>query len=245
MENTITILSTADVYPNPRHYREVTDASVKMLAASIAVAGQTDPITVFRDGEDAYIVDSGHHRLAAMKSLGIETIRAIVLTDLDDKRAAEIMVASNMHFPVTDVEASRGTQMMLATGVRPVDAAAVSGVSQDLVSRASRGLALAADYAEDMSLERLAVLPEFEGDAEAVKTLLTCYEKDWPSVYAQLARSKNLREKLTRVVAPEPFDTDCGEAWCSLIDPDIDNVVFECGHESECKAAFASGQVAL
>ena len=45
-------------------------------------------------------------------------------------------------------------------------------------------------------------------------------------------------------VAPEPFDTDCGEAWCSLVDPDIDNVVFECGHESECKAAFASGQVA-
>jgi hypothetical protein len=50
---------------------------------------------------------------------------------------------------------------------------------------------------------------------------------------------------LAAFVAPEPFDTDCGEAWCSLIDPDIDNVVFECPHEAECKAAFASGRATL
>lgn len=41
------------------------------------------------------------------------------------------------------------------------------------------------------------------------------------------------------------FDTDCGEAWCSLIDPAIDNTVFECAHEAECHAAHGAGRVAL
>jgi hypothetical protein len=65
---------------------------------------------------------------------------------------------------------------------------------------------------------------------------------------------------LAAFVAPEPFDTDCGEAWCSLIDPDIEaasritvdsrvwsrvDAESECPHQSECMAAFASHRTVI
>ena len=64
-------------------------------------------------------------------------------------------------------------------------------------------------------------------------------------VDVELLCAKVTENRRVTPVAAQPFDTDCGEAWCSLIDPDIDNVVFECAHESECKAAFASHRTVI
>ncbi|TLM98382.1 MAG: hypothetical protein FDZ75_02470, partial [Actinobacteria bacterium] len=200
MDEIITQLSVGDVYENPRHHREVTDEAVDTLAASIAVVGQVEPITVFADGE-IYIVDSGHHRLAAIKQLGLATINAIVI-DADDKHSAEVMVASNLHFPETDIERSRGTQLMLATGVRPVDAAAIIGERDtDKVERAARTLRKASDYAEDMTLERLSAALDFEDDAEAFHRLLTCYDYEWRDEHARLTRERKVKEATVRAEA--------------------------------------------
>ena len=109
-----TTIRIEDVYPHPQHYREVRPENVTLLAANIGVIGQLEPIRVWQDG-DVYIVDAGHHRLEAMKTLGRETIEAIVIP-ADDPAA---MVASNLHFEETELERSRGTQLLLTTGVKP------------------------------------------------------------------------------------------------------------------------------
>lgn len=52
-------------------------------------------------------------------------------------------------------------------------------------------------------------------------------------------------EAIVASEAAEPFPTNCGEKYCSLIDPDRDDVVLACGFAVECKAAFDSGRAAL
>ena len=196
MTETITALPVEDVHANPKHYREVRDAAVKRLAASIAVVGQLEPITVRRD-DNIYWVESGHHRLAALKSLGVETVDAIVLDDLDEKAAASLMVAANLHEPETELERSRGAQLMLTTGVRPLEAAAHMGVDKDRMSKVARGLAIAKDYAEDMTMDRLEVLQDLEGDAEATEKLLRAAEKDWKRVYDDAMRKHRMADAIS------------------------------------------------
>jgi ParB-like chromosome segregation protein Spo0J len=164
-----------DTYPNPRHYREVRPEAVKLLADSIAAAGQLEPIRVWRDG-NLYIVDSGHHRLEAVKSLGLSTIDAVIC-EPDDLA----MVGSNLHAIETEIERSRGTQLLLATGVAPETAAAVVGADALTVARAAKGFARVADpvAAEDMSLDRLATIEEFRDDPEVVEMLTNASEKEW------------------------------------------------------------------
>lgn len=174
MEETITTLRLEDVYPNPRHYREVMKANVDKIAASIAEAGQLVPIEVWPDG-DIYYVDQGHHRLAAMKQLGHETIRAIVT----DAASAVSMVASNLSIPETELEKSRGTQLMLETGIRPEAVAAHVGESAERIAKAAHGFSAGGERAEEWTIDRAIAVAEVEemgGDADAV---ITASEKDW------------------------------------------------------------------
>jgi ParB-like chromosome segregation protein Spo0J len=209
MTELITTLRVEDVYPNPRHYREVKPEAVAALAANIAVAGQLEPIRVWRDG-DIYIIDAGHHRHAAIKSLGIEEIDAIVV-DTDDVQA---MVASNMHFAESEIERSRGTQLLLATGVRPLEAAALVGVDQDTVSKAARGIKVVADECacEDLTLDRLVAIAEFDDDPGMVDALLNAPEEKWRAI-ARAFRDNRLRAKKV-----EAAKVEVEKAGCALIE---------------------------
>ena len=147
MANEIVALPLEDVYPNPAHYREVRAENVALLAKNIAAAGQLQPIHVWRDG-DIYIIEEGHHRAAALESLGAATIDAIVH---DDQLIAR-MVASNMSFAPTPEEVSRGAQQVLRTGVRPEATAAMTGIDEQTVVRAARAIRVVED-SEQYSLE--------------------------------------------------------------------------------------------
>lgn len=196
MEETITTLRLEDVYPSPKHYREVTKANVDKIAASIAEAGQLVPIEVWPDG-DIYFVDQGHHRLAAMKQLGHETIRAIVT----DAASAVSMVASNLSIPETELEKSRGTQLMLETGIRPEEAAAHIGESVERVERAVRGLKTVWEAAEDMTLDRLIAVADFEDDTEAVKQIMSAREGDWQRIHKSLDHRRKGAESVDQKTA--------------------------------------------
>nr|WP_272481828.1 MT-A70 family methyltransferase [Hyphomicrobium sulfonivorans] len=72
--------------------RPISDETVKTLAESMKQVGQLQPIGIHQPNETAYLV-MGHHRLAAAKLLGWETIRATVLPDDmtdDELQLAEI-----------------------------------------------------------------------------------------------------------------------------------------------------------
>lgn len=189
-------LPVEDVYENPRHYREVRDADVARLAESIGVIGQVEPITVYRDG-NIYRIDSGHHRVAALRLLGAKTVAALVLDDMDETRSASVMVASNMHVPVTELEVSRGTQLMLSTGVRPEQAAKLAGVPENVVAGASKALQAVADpvAAADMTLDRLLAIGEFADDAEAVGKLLHASENEWERIARDLRGTRRMEAK--------------------------------------------------
>jgi len=186
-------LPIEDVYPNPKHYRDVTKENVDKIADSIAEAGQLVPIEVWGDG-DIYYVDQGHHRLAAMKQLGHETIRAIVA----DAASAVSMVASNLSIPETELERSRGTQLMLETGVRPEAVAAHIGESAERVEKAMRGRERAGDAAEDMTLDRLIAVSDFADDPEAAQQIMTAREVDWQRIHKELAGKRKGAQSVAR-----------------------------------------------
>jgi ParB-like chromosome segregation protein Spo0J len=94
-------VSLALCYPSPRA-RQIDDASVKALAASIAENGLINPISVrrvqtSRSGEscEAFEVVAGLHRVNAFRRLGRETIPAFVVT-LDDLRAELTLIDENL-----------------------------------------------------------------------------------------------------------------------------------------------------
>ncbi len=185
MTESIQTLEVEDVYPNPRHYREVKPEAVKALAANIAVVGQLEPIRVWKDG-NIYYVDAGHHRLEAVKLLGFDTIDAIV----QDSDNVSAMVGSNMHSPESEIEKSRGTQLLLSTGVIPHEAAALVGVDTETVDKAAAGLKAIADpvAAEDLTLDRLIAISEFADDPDKVKALENAAENEWKRIHQQYDR---------------------------------------------------------
>jgi ParB-like chromosome segregation protein Spo0J len=205
MTEAITTLKLEDVYPNPKHYRDVRADKVADLVKRIEAAaeldlgtgGQLEPIRVWRDGE-IYTIDSGHHRVAALKKLGRETVEAIISDPSD-----VAMVVSNFHVPTTPIEDSRGTQLIIATGIRPTEVAKLTGEKQDRVSKAVRALKVIDDAtaAEDMTFDRLVAIGEFEDDVDAVKRLLNCTEDMWPKVARQLTEDRTRAENVVKAEA--------------------------------------------
>ncbi|HEV7415805.1 MAG TPA: ParB N-terminal domain-containing protein, partial [Tianweitania sediminis] len=75
--------------------RDLNDATVATIADSIAKLGLINPVRVRRSG-DGYEVIAGHHRFAAVGSLGLADIDCIVVDD-DDVAAEMAMIAENLH----------------------------------------------------------------------------------------------------------------------------------------------------
>ncbi|MBN2840986.1 MAG: ParB/RepB/Spo0J family partition protein [Coriobacteriia bacterium] len=236
MTETITTLSVEDVYPHPKNNRERLDG-IEELAASIAENGLLSPIRVKRDGEIYWII-AGHRRHAAITALGLGEIEAIVEDDGDDASAIKKLVADNaLTSPLNDIERSRGIQEMLALGVRPEAAAASAGEKPERVKRAVTGLKLAADYAEDMSLDRIIALADFEDDPEAVKQLLTVPEARWQSLAADLKRQK-LAER-----AAEEAREIVKAAGCELVEDTFTNTRRDLGSGIEVPEGAKYGAV--
>jgi hypothetical protein len=73
---------------NPRR------GNVDAIAASYREFGQVKPIVVKPNGDGTYTVIAGNHQLEAAKSLGWDSIAAVVL-DVDDKAAIAFAIADN------------------------------------------------------------------------------------------------------------------------------------------------------
>jgi hypothetical protein len=75
--------------------RHLNDDAVALIADSIAAVGQLNPITVRRAG-DVFQLIAGSHRYAAVDSLGLLEIEAIIV-ETDDVSAEMMMIAENLH----------------------------------------------------------------------------------------------------------------------------------------------------
>lgn len=88
----IEYLNIDELTPYSKNTRRHGVEDVKKIAKSIAKHGMCDPVAVW--GKNNIIVE-GHGRLAACKSLGIETIPVIRLDEMTDKQRREYAIAHN------------------------------------------------------------------------------------------------------------------------------------------------------
>jgi ParB/RepB/Spo0J family partition protein len=121
------------------------------LRASIAVEGQQIPIIV-RPGprSDRYQIVSGFRRATAMRELGLETIAAIVRTDLDDEAAFRAAIVENeLRQTYSDIDRALAIIRYEQAGWSGVEVADLMGLKER----------------QKFNLKRLLTLPESVQDA--------------------------------------------------------------------------------
>lgn len=85
--------------PYQPRQRQLIKKDVEDLMRSIAAAGQTSPVILSPaagENEGKLYVHSGHRRCAALRFLGVTTVRAIIYRDLDERAAEKLAVADNL-----------------------------------------------------------------------------------------------------------------------------------------------------
>lgn len=187
---TIKDLSVEDLHPNPDNPRKRMD-DVADLAASIRTQGVKQPLLVTPtgqpdiDGRTQYRVVIGHRRLAAAKQAGLDTVPAIV-EEMDPRREREIMLVENtQRSDLTPVEEADGYQGLLDLGMPVREMARMTGRSDRFVRRRLRIAGIprqtreAAHDFDQLTIDQLDKLAEFESDPDAQRTLARATDFEW------------------------------------------------------------------
>lgn len=96
MEEKVYEIKIENIFPNPNQPRKTfDDDTIKELATSIDSYGIISPIVVQPKGLDRFMIIAGERRYRAVKSLGKETIPAII-KNFDDKKIQEIAMIENL-----------------------------------------------------------------------------------------------------------------------------------------------------
>ena len=205
---TIETVSIDDVYPWEDEYGNAylsRDYSTKAnrdyvheLARSMRAKGVPDePVTLARDGGIFRIV-AGNSRVMAMRELGTKTFPAVILDEAEARAAVETAVRTNVKKKYEAAEESNLFQQLLIFGDDQY-VSEVSGIDAGQVAKIRRARRAVDDAAEDMSLDRLAAIAEFEGDEQAVAALSSCKESEWERV-ARDQRWRIEREEADRQI---------------------------------------------
>ena len=195
-------VSIDDVYPDPNNPRKKFE-EIESLAASFDLNEErpgepfTPPILV-RDGGIFRIVD-GERRYRAMKLNRKKSFTANVCEDLDEVNTIMAMMATDNKQPLTDIEKSRGVQQMLLLGVEPTKVdKTVKGVKSKRIKKAMDKVQ---DAAEDMSLDRLLAIVEFEDDQKVVDELTNCREDEWERIADNARRERSAKKRTEEIRA--------------------------------------------
>lgn len=196
-------ISVADMLPDKKNPRKQYEG-IKELADSFSITpgrpGEPlNPPIVVQDGSKYRIVE-GHRRHKAMKRLKTETCLVFVVDDLDEANTMAVMLATDEKQKLTDVEKSKGVQTMLLTGVDPTVVEKAAYLPKGSAKKIKKAMDVAGDGSEQMSMERLYAIAEFEGDEEAVKKLSECLEKDLSATVANI-ENKRMRERAVSELA--------------------------------------------
>lgn len=210
-------IAVADMLPDKKNPRKQYEG-IKELADSFAITpgrpGEPfNPPIVVQDGSKYRIVE-GHRRHKAMKRLKTETCLAIVAEDFDEANTMAVMLATDEKQKLTDVEKSQGVQTMLLTGVDPTVVEKAAYLPKGSAKKIKKAMDVAGDGSEQMSMERLYAIAEFEGDEEAVEKLSECLEKDLAATVASI-KNKRMRERAVSEFASllEEKGVEIVESW--------------------------------
>ncbi|MBL1071664.1 nucleoid occlusion protein [Lactobacillus kitasatonis] len=175
--------------------REFSDDSIKELAETLNKDGLLQPIVVREDGEDHYEIIAGERRYRAAKSLGWETIPAIV-KNMDDDQAASLALIENLQRedlnPIDEAKAY--TNLMKLNDLTQTALAKDMGKSQSYVANKLRLLKLDDDVQK--------ALIEGKITARHGRALLNLSEDDQERVLKEI-EEKGLNVKQTEEIAKD------------------------------------------
>lgn len=143
-KNSVSMLRTADVEPNPHQPRKHFDEdALASLADSISMHGLLQPIAVRRSMGGFYQIIAGERRWRASKIAGLTEIPAIIY-EMDDKKAAELALIENIQRedlnPIEEAIALR--TLINDYGLTQEDASRRIGKSRSAIANALRLLDL-------------------------------------------------------------------------------------------------------
>ncbi|MBQ9041611.1 MAG: hypothetical protein IJ111_02220 [Eggerthellaceae bacterium] len=193
----------ADIYPLEDEYGnkflsrdyslEANKKYVRELAASFGPSGEPDEqVKLIRDG-DVYRIKAGNSRVMAMRELGTEECWAVIDSDDTVQSVLETTVRTDVKKTYEDIEKSRYIQQLALFG----DDQYVSEVSRINIEDAAkmrRGRALAADKADQYTLDRLYAIGEFEGDDDALEQIMGAKETNLLAVVHSLRSKRKVEE---------------------------------------------------
>ena len=174
--------------------REFSEDSIKELAETLDKDGLLQPIVVREDG-DQYEIIAGERRYRAAKSLGWETIPAIV-KNMDDDQAASLALIENLQRedlnPIDEAKAY--TNLMKLNNLTQTALAKDMGKSQSYVANKLRLLKLGDEVQQ--------ALIEGKITARHGRALIGLSEDDQKRVLAEI-ESKGLNVKQTEEIAKD------------------------------------------
>lgn len=173
---------------------------VHALAASFGPDGQPDePPVLVRDG-GIYRIKSGNSRVRAMELLGTKTFTAIIDERDTPQSLVEAAVRTDTKKAYEPIEKSRYIQQLFLFGPDQY-VSEVTGHTVEQVRKARRTREVVEDAADDMTIERMIALADFEDDQEAYQKIANAPENDWRRIADTLTREREIKEKLAALVA--------------------------------------------
>lgn len=167
---------------------------VEELAASFGEAGEPDePPVLVRDG-GIYRIKAGNTRIMAMRKRGTRTFRAVI-DDRDTPRSlVEAAVRTDTKKAYEPVERSRFEQQLYLFG-DDAYVSAVTGRDAEDVRKVRRTVERAGDASEDMTIDRMVAMCEFEDDPDVYGALTRAKESEWRKVAedARWEKAQHLR----------------------------------------------------
>lgn len=156
-------------------------------------------------GETLYRIVDGERRYRAMRLAKRDTCHAIVCGSMEEADALVQMIATDDKRPLTDAERSMGVQRMLDMDVPVSTISKASGLDASQVARVKKGRAAAGDGADQMSLDRLMALADFEGNEDAIRTISGCRDADLAKVVKDIERKAKEKADIDQA-AQELYD---------------------------------------
>lgn len=197
-------VKVADIYPLEDEYGnkflsrdyslEANKRYVRELAASFGPSGEPDEqVKLIRDG-DVYRIKAGNSRVMAMRELGTEECWAVIDSEDTVQSVLETVVRTDVKKTYEDIEKSRYIQQLAMFGDDEY-VSEVSRISAENVAKMRRGRALAADKAEQYTLDRLYAIGEFEDDKDALDQIMKAKETSLFAVVDSLRRKRRNEEE--------------------------------------------------
>lgn len=184
----------------------------KTFVASIRERGVLEPLVCYRDDEGRLVVLHGQRRTLAAVQARRERVPVVVVDEPADHHRIVDQVTENDHrTPLSTVERVAAYEQLAALGLTAAQIAKRTAtkradVDAGLTVAVSPTARQAVTTDPDLTLVQAAAVAEFEGDHEAVSSLLAAAERGHFDHRLQTLRDQRVEDEARAAVAEQLFD---------------------------------------